>query len=693
MTANRWPWLACSLLAATAAAASAPESRTITDFHDGQAVRWAAASGLSATRGQDGALVVGFGGSQRRGLALSLATGLSSTDWAGWDHATWEVENGGPAPVRISFMLRNLPDTWADGKVAAWYVTIPGRQRVTWRCPIKYLRYTQGWEWPQEAWGGRTTGWGRVDIGTIAQAWITVDQEDQNVTLRLHALRLEHPEAATGWIDAWGQRAAVEFPGKVHADRDLVDAARREAAELKAAVSDPVFDPYHAWAGGPTRTGTGYFRVEEVDGRWWFIAPNGHLYFATGIDCVLAGAHPFWDETVASAYAWIPPKSGLFAAAWGMRWQGKYYPDGTSPSHYRANLVRTSGADHLDDGAMALAMRRLLAWGFTSIGNWSDDSLFATKQLPYVTVGPNTGDVKTMRAADKIHDVYDPGFSAEARRVSMDLARYRDDAWCLGHFVDNEVDWDDLPRKVLERGPESFARNRWVGTLKASYGSVDRLNTAWKTSATSWDTLRLDRKSGAWSEGARADATVFRGEFADAWYRIWGEAIRAADPHHLVLGSRLHGGNRPDEVVKAAGRWMDVVSFNIYEERPDPKECARWHALTGKPLFIGEYGFNSLDDGLLTTAVPVASREERGTGYRYYTEQMAAQPSFVGGHFFQYLDEPITGRFDHETSFNGFVKVSGIPDPFLVAAARATNPRIYAVHAGAQAPCSQRPRP
>jgi hypothetical protein len=76
----------------------------------------------------------------------------------------------------------------------------------------------------------------------------------------------------------------------------------------------------------------------------------------------------------------------------------------------------------------------------------------------------------------------------------------------------------------------------------------------------------------------------------------------------------------------------------------------------------------------------------------YYTEQLAAVPYVIGSHYFQYRDEPITGRFDSETAYNGFVNVADIASEPLVAAARATNARIYVVHAGVEAPFAVPPR-
>jgi hypothetical protein len=183
-----------------------------------------------------------------------------------------------------------------------------------------------------------------------------------------------------------------------------------------------------------------------------------------------------------------------------------------------------------------------------------------------------------------------------------------------------------------------------------------------------------------------------RGEYAERWYKIWSNAVRAACPGHLVLGSRINQGDSMPEVILACAHHADVVSFNYYAIGPDRAMFERIYELTKKPLFIGEYGHNSRDDGLLTTAVPVKDQQERGRGFTYYTEQLAALPYFVGCNYFQYLDEPITGRFDSETAYNGFVNVVDIPNEYLVKAAQQTNARIYDLHAGKVQPSEIKPK-
>jgi hypothetical protein len=628
-------------------------------------------------------LDVDFAGMDWKGLVLKAPGDYAFIDWARFSTAILELENPGKDAVKASFAMRNTPDSWQEGENASFSAVVPAGSRAKWRMPIQGLRYTIGWDWPRQPnLGALDGGWGRVDTRNIVEVWIRAEGKD--VKLRLYRLSLSGPVRTEDWIDRYGQRMDYDWPGKVKSDDDIAGADRKEAAELDKWKPDPARDGYQAWKGAPARQATGFFRVEEVDGRWWFVAPNGNLFYAAGIDCIGPWMHARLDPVVEAAYSWLPPREGKFSSAWGK----------DSVSFYRVNMIRKWEADQVDQRAFDREIARCLAWGFTCLGNWCDGRLFPLKRLPYFTPGPSTWDMKVPFAGNKIHDAFHPDFESEAKRVcTSSLAQYKDDPWCVGHFVENEVGWSDFPARVLELPANQPARVNLTGHLKSLYPTVALLNQAWGITASSYEDARWPKKfkDDEARETAEKDMAPFRGEFAERWYRGWAEAVRAADPNHLVLGSRLHQGNRPDEVITACAKYMDVVSFNHYDVGAWKDEFDRYFTIARKPFLIGEYGFNSLDAGLLNTAVPVANQKERGTGYRYYTEQAASLPYFVGAHYFQWVDEPVTGRFDRETSFNGFNSVADIPYPELVKAAKTTNSRLYDLHAGAVKPFDRMP--
>jgi hypothetical protein len=83
---------------------------------------------------------------------------------------------------------------------------------------------------------------------------------------------------------------------------------------------------------------------------------------------------------------------------------------------------------------------------------------------------------------------------------------------------------------------------------------------------------------------------------------------------------------------------------------------------------------------------------ERGVGYRYYIEQAAALPGFVGANWFLGTDESVTGRMDGENYNFGWVDVTDRPYRELVEAAKVTHKRLYAVHSGKEPPFDQKPK-
>ena len=615
--------------------------------------------------------------------ALKLKEGVDYTrkDWTGFASLSLDLENTSATVLIVGVNIMSKADSRADGERAAVYARMaPGR--ATLRIPLRQLRYTNGWSWPLQPGFFRIGGWGRVESSGIAMLEISVDRLAEDVPVVIRGITLAGRVPPRQWVDRFGQDICGTWDGKVASDMDITSADLREGLVLASATAFAGRDSWGGWVDGPQRKAGKYFRVEKFGGRWWFVAPSGRPWLAAGMDCVLPGINARMDRRISEAYSWLPPESGEFAGAWKdgegdapeMRW----------PSFYRVNLVRKWGADSFQAKWRERAIARTRAWGFTCFGNWSDESLFSAG-IPYFSTGPDTWAVKGPYVTPDIADAFFPGFEREAEKAAKGLEKYRGDPWLVGHFVGNEMNWADFPRKLLEGADYLPARSAFLMKLRKRYRKVEALNGAWGTSATSFEVLRWPgwRKA---NEAAKRDMGDFLLVFADRFMRGWAQAIRKADPGHLVLGTRLHQGSRPDEVVRATAKYMDVVTFNHYSCSLDRAEFDRLQAIANKPFLIGEYGFNSLDTGLLTTAVPVRNRAERGAGYRYYTEQLAAIPYFVGGHYFQYLDEPITGRFDRETSYNGFVNVADIPFQDLVDAAVETNSRIYRIHGGTAVP-------
>jgi hypothetical protein len=152
----------------------------------------------------------------------------------------------------------------------------------------------------------------------------------------------------------------------------------------------------------------------------------------------------------------------------------------------------------------------------------------------------------------------------------------------------------------------------------------------------------------------------------------------------------MRGGGQPTAAEIAAARAFDVYSVNVYDYEVPAERVQEISRLTRKPILIGEFHFGSAGRGLEAGLVQVRDQEERGVAYRFYVEQAYAMPELIGTHYFQWADQPCTGRFDGEAGNIGLVDVTDRPYPLMVEALKASHARLHDVHTGALAPFDQK---
>jgi hypothetical protein len=164
-------------------------------------------------------------------------------------------------------------------------------------------------------------------------------------------------------------------------------------------------------------------------------------------------------------------------------------------------------------------------------------------------------------------------------------------------------------------------------------------------------------------------------------------AIRKHDPNHLNLGLRF-GSTAPPEIVRLS-KIFDVYSLNNYAYQVNQAEIDKVRSLIDRPILIGEFHFGTPGRGMTPGLKQTSSQDERGVAYRYYVENALADPSIVGAHWFEWIDEPSTGRFDGENYNIGLVDVTDRPYRELLDAAQATHKRLQAVHGGTTPPVTR----
>ena len=109
-------------------------------------------------------------------------------------------------------------------------------------------------------------------------------------------------------------------------------------------------------------------------------------------------------------------------------------------------------------------------------------------------------------------------------------------------------------------------------------------------------------------------------------------------------------------------------------------------------MLIGEFHIRRAGPGMAPGLVQAMNQEERGLAYSYYVEHAAAHPEVICTHWFEWIDEPVTGRNDGENYNIGWIDVTDQPYAELVGAAKTTHARLLDIHSGKLPPTDRRAR-
>jgi len=357
-----------------------------------------------------------------------------------------------------------------------------------------------------------------------------------------------------------------------------------------------------------------------------------------------------------------------------------YYKDHSPYRTYdfsRANFLRKYGQDW-EQAFADITHRRLKSWGINTIANWSDSSIYLMRKTPYVsTISYTAGKLEGSKGYwGKFSDVFDPGFRRALRnRLASEKGRTAGDPWCIGYFVNNELSWGDevsLAVATLISPADQPAKKVFVEDLKARYKTIEKLNAAWGTGHETWEVLLQSKqapdKSKAWK-----DLTTFYTKTAETYFRTIREELKKVAPNQLYMGCRFAWVN--ERAARAAIKFCDIVSYNRYSYSV---EKHRLPDGIDKPTIIGEFHFGALDRGMFHTGLKkTANQQDRAAKYKSYVRGALRNPYIVGTHWFQYKDQPTTGRGDGENYQIGFIDICDRPYPETIQACREVGYTMY----------------
>lgn len=381
---------------------------------------------------------------------------------------------------------------------------------------------------------------------------------------------------------------------------------------------------------------TGRFYVKKVDGRFFFVDPEGYLHHHRGVASLRQGPSTRNVEAFHRKYenvdSWLERTAEEFAEL-GFHGSGAFCTD-------TYDDIQVHNRQHPERP-------------ITLAPSFSFLSSFRKKySLSYLNDKSNT-------AICLVLDQRWPTFCKDY--ISTNLAPYIDDPNTIGFFSDNEIDFTSNSVKLLDRVLESGNT-----THPAYLLAKDVMGT--ETSVT--DALN----------------DTFVGKLAELYYKGIKEAlleVTGEGPRILYLGSRLHGKPKNMQgVVTAAGRWCDVISINYYSSwNADlTTKIADWESWAPEtPFLITEFYTKALDndlDNVSGAGYVVPTQIDRAYAYQHFTLGLLESRNCVGWHWFRYQDDDSDDLSDN-CSNKGIFDNYYEPYPWLAQYMRQLNTNVY----------------
>lgn len=465
---------------------------------------------------------------------------------------------------------------------------------------------------------------------TEVQIYKGIGDEGQNPGPALTIEEMQAELKKDGMMaDQYGQWIYETWPGKVTSDEQLQQEYANEASALADVSIDLTrYDRYGGIKSGGKYNGTGYFRLEQIDNKWWFITPDGYKFILKGVD-----AASIWEwgyGTPIKKADGITPRRVFEELPDPIAYAPAYANDanGERVSFVVANVMRKYGSDY-EAKWEDITKKRLIAWGFNAFSKWTKPR---NVTFPYIHV---LQDPANLRRIQWTYDVFDPqNESIIETALREQLERAKNDPWLIGYTYDNEAGWNaDIVKQVLTYDSASPAKSAFVDFLAPRYNhDIAAVNQLLGTNAESFVALKDIPIEIA--KVPAADVSEYIKLASRTYFSTVRNIIKKYDTNHLFLGSSIVPTWRTSlDWDAAAMEFVDAFSVDNYTN--DASWISRYEPY-GKPLLNLEYTFSTTERGLspVNGATSVASIADRGLAFKSFIESQTAHPLFVGSGWF-----------------------------------------------------------
>ncbi|HLV81263.1 MAG TPA: glycosyl hydrolase, partial [Chthonomonadaceae bacterium] len=309
---------------------------------------------------------------------------------------------------------------------------------------------------------------------------------------------------------------------------------------------------------------------------------------------------------------------------------------------------------------------------------WSD-ILEGVPSLPVL----NHGDVPNVA---RHPDIFDPTIQAKLRdSLRRQIEPHLKDPFILGWSIGNEFDEivttaeiADILGKPTAIPAKTALFTYALGTLY--HDDLAQLATAWGMAGASREALLA-----APLHAPETDLEALRRYYAGRYYDFLYKTVKELDPNHLYFGFWIvPGWWQKEEDWRLIAPYCDVIGYDRYAPTFSDPLLDRLMAETKKPVLLGEFSFPPFYAGTRGFGLYSVWSQDDADGGRLYTQTVQAaarNPYCVGAFWFEYRDEPVTGRgpghgpdlvYGEDYAF-GVVDEADRPKWDLVRQMRATN--------------------
>lgn len=422
-------------------------------------------------------------------------------------------------------------------------------------------------------------------------------------------------------------------------------------------------DQYGGWTGIQGEK-TGFFHLEEIDGRNWFITPDGNAFYPVSMSHLLSG----------ESYTAATSLFGDDKEAW-----------------IRDSLEKARDMGYNCALGGATSPERNLN-GFVDIE--LAESIFQEEMFPYAAGVILLKHPWEFVPGETLPDIFDPAYEQliESRAEAV-CPTVKDDPLMMGYYYgfgafNHSEQWVN---HHLSLSPGSAGRNALVDLLAERYaGDVKKFNAVYGTSVDAIEDFR-DKEVLVYAQeferanypdvGKSLDPTQMEdyeailSHMALTLYEIAHTAIRRWDTNHLILGSFIKEWALTGESWKEAARYVDLIAPQ--HVNPDISINALSDA-AGLPMIVSDEdtGFHYPGNkGNLYRGVQ--SHDARGEIYRANLMRHYKDPQVVGVTYCVCLYDQ-DGESLKKNKQGGYFDMTGNPRQNLIDMVTQINREVYA---------------